>query len=226
MKNKLLLIVLTVLILASAASASVTISNILIDGVKALPGDPLSATPIISVTVTSTNTVTGQITLDNTVHPVNFAGGAGSFAGTVEVTTALPDGTHELTVEVFDALGGGATAEVVPLYVQTNQDLIVQGKPLNYPNPFDPGLANASTTIAYMLSKAANISLSLHDLRGTPVTKMSFAAGGNGGRAGYNAVSWNGRSDAGQVAGNGIYIYLIIGDGKVLAKGKLMVLKR
>lgn len=203
-----------------------TIGNILIDGVKALAGDPLSAAPVISVTATSTNTVTGRLTLGGTTTSITFLGSGGSFAGTVEVAAALADGTYALTVEAFDAAGGGATSEVVPLFVQSGQELAVQGKPLNYPNPFDPSPAGAATTISYMLSRASNITLSLHDLRGTLIMKASYSSGSNGGRAGYNAVTWDGRSGAGQVAGNGIYIYLIIGDGKVLAKGKLMVLKR
>lgn len=215
-----------ILCFSSYAGAQVTISSILIDGNKALAGDPLSATPVISVTATSTSAVTGRVTLGNKASAVTFLGGGGSYSGTVEITTALADGTYTLTAEVFDSLGGGATSEVVPLYVQTGQDLTVQGKPLNYPNPFDPGVPGATTTIAYMLSKAASISLTIFDLRGTPVARMNFAAGANGGRAGYNAVAWNGQSDTGQVAGNGIYIYLIIGDGRVLARGKLMVLKK
>jgi hypothetical protein len=214
--------------LALSAQAAPTI-NVLLNGVKPLPGDPMSATPIISVTVTTTNTatsVTGRITLDNTTTPLTFVASGTNFYGTVEVTTALADGRHELTIEAFDSLGSGATTEVVPLFVQTNRDLVVQGTPLNYPNPFDPGLAGATTSIAYMLSKAANVTLSIHDLRGTPISRMSFTAGTNGGRAGYNTADWNGRSDSGQVAGNGIYVYLIIADGKVAAKGKLMVLKK
>jgi hypothetical protein len=210
----------------SAAQASLTISSVALNGYKALPGDPISATPIISVTATSTNAVTGRITLGGTTTSVTLVnGGSNNYYGTLEVSTALADGTYALTAEVFASIGGGATFEVVPLYVQTKQDLVVQGRPLNYPNPFNPSLAG-STKISYMLSKAANITLSIHDLFGTPVTKMSFNSGTNGGLAGYNAVTWNGRSDAGQVAGNGIYVYIIIGEGKVLAKGKLMVLKK
>lgn len=209
----------------SAAQADLTISGVLINGVRPLAGDPLSATPVISVTVTSTNAVTGRITVDNNPAAVTFVpGGGNNFYGTLEVTAALPDGSHALTIEAFDLFGNGATLEVVPLYVQTDQELIVQGIPLNYPNPFDPG--TGTTTISYTLSKAAGITLSIHDLRGTLISRMNFTAGANGGRAGYNTVSWNGRSDAGQVAGNGIYIYLIIADGRVVAKGKLMVMKK
>ena len=217
--------VLSILALALSAQAAPTI-NVFLNGVKPLAGDPLSATPVISLTVTSTSTVTGRITLDNTITPVTFVAGGNNYYGTLEVTTALIDGTHELTIEVFDSLGSGATMEVVPLFVQTNRDLIVQGTPLNYPNPFDPSLPGATTSLAYMLSKAGNITLSIHDLRGTLVSRMNFTAGANGGRAGYNTADWNGRSDSGQVAGNGIYVYLIIADGRVLAKGKLMVLKK
>ncbi|MDD5594082.1 MAG: hypothetical protein PHG97_05040 [Candidatus Margulisbacteria bacterium] len=215
-----------VLILSAAAKPRI---SIYINGVRALPGDPISANPVITVAVTTSDaSVTGRITVDNTTTPLTFVGSANNFYATLEVTTALADGLHGLTVEAFGpaGTGSGATSEVVPLFVQTKQDLIVQGTPLCYPNPFDPGIPGGTVTIAYMLSKAAGVTLSIHDLTGAVISKMAFGAGSSGGRAGYNAVSWNGQSDAGSVAGNGIYILLIIGDGKVLAKGKLTVLKR
>jgi hypothetical protein len=211
---------------SSIAQAKPAIS-VQINGVTPLPGDPIAALPVISVTATSTGAaVTGRITVDNTTTPVTFvSGGGNNFYGTLEVAAALADGAHGLTIEAFDALGG-ATVEVVPLFVQTSQELVAQGQPLNYPNPFDPGVPGSTTLISYNLSKAANLTLSIYDMFGTPVAKMNFNAGDNGGRAGYNAVPWNGKSDTGQVAGNGIYIYLLIAEGKVIAKGKLMILKR
>ena len=199
--------------------------SVKINGVKPYPGDPLSSTPKVEITVTTIDgPATGQITFDNSTTALTFSKIDTNYYSTFEVTSALIDGIHGFTVEAFDASSRGATYEVYPLYVQSAQATIVQGVPLSYPNPFDPG--SAPTLISYTLSKASNITLSIHDLSGSVIAKRNYSASASGGRAGYNAVSWDGKSDAGDYVGNGIYIYLIIADGTVAAKGKLTVLKR
>ncbi len=40
----------------------------------------------------------------------------------------------------------------------------------------------------------------------------------DGGRAGVNTVSWNGKSLFGETAGNGMYLYKIVTKNRVLAK--------
>ena len=79
-----------------------------------------------------------------------------------------------------------------------------------------------------MLSIPSNVTLSIFDLSGSLIAKKSYSANQPGGRAGYNEVSWDGKSDGGTWVGNGIYIYLIIVDGKVAqnGKGKIAVFKR
>ena len=116
------------------------------------------------------------------------------------------------------------TYEAMNLSVQVGGDAKVIGIPLNFPNPFNAG--TQSTTLSYYLSRDANITLSIHDLSGMLVAKKDLSSGTSGGRAGYNEYIWDGKSDAGDVVGNGLYIYLIIADGSLAAKGKLTVLKR
>jgi len=196
-----------------------------INGLKPLPGDPISTTPKVEITVnTVSGPVTGRILVDSIATDLTFTKVDTNYYATHEVTAALADGVHGLTVEATDAVGKKSTYEIIPLYVQTAQELVVQGVPLNNPNPFNPD--TQTTTIGYALSKSSNITLSIHELSGNAVVKKSFPAGDNGGRAGYNTVAWDGKSDSGQAVGNGIYVYLIIADGKVAAKGKLTVLKR
>ncbi len=190
-----------------------------INGVNAFPGDPISATPKFEISVTSANTLTlGRLTLDSVAHTLTFAVSGTSYLATYEVASALGNGSHYLTIEAFDALGNGATTEVGPYYVQTASELIAQGAPLNYPNPFSPGTQN--TTISYILSKPANITLSIFDLSGSLIARKNLTAGSAGGRAGYNEVTWDGKSDSGSYVGNGIYLYILVGDGKVLPNGK------
>lgn len=201
--------------------------SITIDGIKPYPGDPISATPQIAITATTSNSVvSGRITIDSTQSNLTFTGTSGSYTASYNVTTALTDGIHGITIEATDNYNNTRTFEVFPLYVQNTQDVSIQGFALNFPNPFDPG--TQSTNIGYTLSKAASTTLNIFDLAGNLVKKSSYASGQNGGRAGYNEATWDGKADSGNYVGNGIYIYLIIADGKVLqnGKGKLTVFKQ
>jgi len=198
-----------------------------IDGSKPYPGDALSSTPKIEITVTSTNTVQAiQIKIGSSSTALIFVGGTGKFYATHEVTAALADGTHCLTIEATDIYPNTTTFEILPLYVQSAGVVTIQGLPLNYPNPFDPG--TQKTYIGYNLSKSANVGINIFDLSGNLVAKKSYLSGQPGGSASYNEVSWDGKSDSGNYAGNGVYIYLIIADGAIAqnGKGKITVFKR
>ena len=210
---------------AGAANIDVAVK---IDGIKPYPGDPMSATPKIEITLTSSNAVqSGSIEVDSTVSSLNLVQVNYNYYATYEVSIPLSDGIHGITIEAFDVSGEAVTFEVYPLYVQSAAKVIVQGFPLNHPNPFDPS-APESTKISYTLSKPANIKLNIFDLAGNLIVKKSYIADQEGGRAGYNEVSWNGKSEGGNYAGNGIYIYLIIANGNVVqnGKGKITVFKQ
>jgi hypothetical protein len=196
-----------------------------VNGVTPIPGDSIASTPRFQVTVTSLHgPITGRLTLNDGPHTLSFVNVNANYYATLEVTTALSAGPNTVTVEAFDVLNAGTTLEISPLYVNSNEELDIVGIPLNYPNPFDPGSQTAA--ISYTLNKPANVTLTFHDLGGRLIARKNYSAGENGGRAGYNEITWDGRSDTGQVLGNGIYIYLLIADGKMLATGKLTVVKR
>lgn len=160
-----------------------------------------------------------RVTIDNDpAQNVPFVGAIPVYFATYEVTTPLTDGIHGLTLEAFNSAGEARTMEVFPLYVQNQSSVIAQGAPLAYPNPFIPGSENVKLT--YSLSKPANISLSIYDVAGNLLVKKSLAAGGDGGRSGYNEVVWDGKSDSGGYVGNGIYLYFLVADGKIIQNGK------
>jgi hypothetical protein len=199
------------------------------DGSEIVNGDPINPSPSFEVTVVTDQTLSQLwFTIDSGI-PVNILPASPSFVTTVSYKPTLTDGKHDVRVEAVDrdSLGSTRTStkEAVNLMVQTTGDLQVFGTPLSYPNPY-VNVGTENTTLSYILSRNSNITLSIHDVAGTTIAKRNLSAGTNGGRAGYNEVPWDGRSDAGDVVGNGIYIYLVIADGKVVAKGKLTVLKR
>ena len=70
----------------------------------------------------------------------------------------------------------------------------------NYPNPFNP-----STTIAYQLPAAENVSLVIYDLTGRQVRELL----NENKESGFYTVYWDGRNQGGQTVATGLYIYQI-----------------
>ena len=71
----------------------------------------------------------------------------------------------------------------------------------NFPNPFNP-----STTIRYGLPVASPVSLIVYNLLGQQVATLET---GTEREAGYHAVVWDGRSDAGTPVASGVYFVRI-----------------
>lgn len=229
-KNKkygyIILIMAILAILAFSAGASKPTISVEVDGQRLIPGDPLSSSPIIQITINSTPALQShQLTVDSAITAKTPVQVGNNYYVTYEVT-GLADGIHGISIEATNISGEVRTYEMYPLYVQSAGALTIQGTPLNYPNPFDPG--SETTTIGYTLSKSGNISLRLFDLSGNLIYQKNYTSSQAGGRAGYNEVTWDGKSDAGNYVGTGIYIYLIIADGKVAqnGKGKITVFKQ
>lgn len=200
------------------------------DGTEIINGDPIDPSPSFEVTVVTDK----GLTLSNLTFFVN---------GTAETATTttqqnnrtityayyhptLTPGTHDVRAQAIDDDGIITTSEAVSLTVQTSGAPSILGVPLTYPNPFDPGSETA--TISYSLSRSSNVELRFFDLSGNQIAKQNYTSNQDGGKAGYNEVTWDGRTSSGNYAGNGIYIYLIIADGNVVqnGKGKLTVFKR
>jgi len=200
--------------------------NVLANGADIISGDPISKSPSFEIqALTDKSLKVLDFVLDNTTT-------TNLLTATVETGSAalykayyrpnLADGTHNVKVTAVDSENHISTFEATNLIVQSADEVKIQGVPLNYPNPFNP---ETGTNIGYILSKAGNIQITIHDLMGNQIAKLEYSTGQNGGRAGYNEVAWNGKSASGALAGNGIYIYLIISDGRVLARGKLAAIK-
>jgi len=202
-----------------------------LSGTNIINGDVIGKNPSFSITIISNQPpLTAQSTflkdgaispttqnLTLTVDPNNAYILRANYAPT------LDDGKYDIKIEAIDSNNQTITREVIDLMVQATADLAIQGTPLNYPNPFNP--ETGSTNISYTLSKPADITLTIHDLTGSQILKKNYTTGAAGGSAGYNEVAWDGRDAGGNMVGNGIYIYLIVGEGRLLAKGKATVLK-
>ncbi len=200
-------------------------------GTNILNGDTIAKNPSFGITVISNQLpVTGKSYLKDqktaiiSVLPLTLTPDTGNaYILRGSYSPDLTDSQYTIRIEAIDGAGKITSKEVIDLSVQASGDLALQGIPLNYPNPFNP--ESGPTSISYTLSKSSNISLNIYDLMGGLIVKKTFASAAQGGKAGYNEVTWDGKDNNGHLVGNGIYIYLIVGDGKVLSKGKATVLK-
>jgi hypothetical protein len=86
------------------------------------------------------------------------------------------------------------------------------GTVTNYPNPFHPG--ESPTTVAYVLSDNARVSMKFYTLTGDLVLTREFSSGDAGGRAGLNEVLWDGRNGKGDVVASGGYIMVLNAEGQ------------
>jgi len=107
--------------------------------------------------------------------------------------TGLP-ATQE-TPEVEDA---GSGERVVP--VVTDYELNV-----NYPNPFNP-----STTIAFALPEAGNITLRIYTLTGQLVRTLASGKYASG----VHSVAWDAKDQKGSTVATGMYFYQLVAQKK------------
>ena len=84
----------------------------------------------------------------------------------------------------------------------------------NYPNPFNP-----NTVIEYALPQASYVELVIYNLLGQRVRVLEDGHQ----NAGYKRISWDGRTDQGQIVKSGIYFYQLKVGESVSSKKMILV---
>jgi hypothetical protein len=107
-----------------------------------------------------------------------------------------------------------------PVAAVQSVPLTITGRPLNYPNPFQLG---TGTSICYILTNQADIQIRFYSMFGYLLAIKNCSSVEAGGMAGYNEVPISRDTFAGNDLSAGIYFYVIMGEGKVLGKGKMAV---
>ncbi len=128
--------------------------------------------------------------------------------------------TYYYYLTSYDFAGNNSPFSVVSLLVTHVQDGMMEIPAdyvleQNHPNPFNP-----STTIGFALPKQQHVTISVYDLRGALVRTLTSGTYS----AGKHQVVWDGRSDDGNIAAAGTYIYRLETEGITLNK-KLIFLK-
>ncbi|MBI5699150.1 right-handed parallel beta-helix repeat-containing protein [Candidatus Saganbacteria bacterium] len=93
------------------------------------------------------------------------------------------------------------------------------------PSPYNPS-SGSQAAFWYWLDADKTTSLYIFDAAGNQIFRETYLPGSNGGRAGVNVISWNGRNSWNEVLDNGVYPYRLVQEGKAIAKGKLIIFRR
>jgi len=215
--------------LTRADTTPPTISNLIINNHRRFPEDIISSRPKIKCNITDDqpNNV-GKIEVwfnDSLLYEGTSSDWKGAYnevSGDFDLSGLnLPPATYTLKIKAFDKAGNEAQETLTPLYVR--DDIAIVTAPLNYPNPFKP-LKGETTSLAYVLTKDVDVTLYIYNIKASAVCRRNYKAFEEGGMAGYNEVVWDGRSDFNEIQGNGIYIFKIVHNQKVLGTGKITIL--
>ncbi len=142
--------------------------------------------------------------------------------------TAGLEGIYTIRLTAYDKVDVSASESIkvnIRSEAPTREAEPQSGLPLTYalPNPFNRQ-STSEVTFNYTLEGNFDTKIYLFDLSGNLIWQSSYLAGGNGGKSGENNPSWKGRDLFGGNVSNGIYIYQIVADSKVIARGKIIVL--
>lgn len=206
------------------------ISQLRFDGYSILSGDlvdpNVTITAIVTDAASGIDTLASYVGLDSVQTSFSSLSADSSYDPSTGVLTykasSLSSGTYTFTIYAQDN-SNNSVSLTIDFTVDTG-DLKVEGKVLNFPNPFNPD-QDGSTEIAYRLNRNAKITVYIFNAAGRQIWKRSFIEGEEGGHAGYNVVTWDGVSDFGQTVANDIYFCRIAVDGRVIGGCKIAVIK-
>jgi hypothetical protein len=205
-----------------------TIEAVWVNGLRFRSGDPISKHITLEVMVSSEpgGVVLAEMQLDE-VHniPLTFVPGSGTVShGRWAADLTIPPSSQERHIMILHFKDSylNETFTTMEAVLKAGGVQVI-GTPNNYPNPFSP-MSGGSTTIQYILSTDATITIIIYDISGHEVKRMKFRGGSQGGRGGTNQAAWDGRSLGREVVGNGMYFYKIISGNSVIGSGKLVIL--
>lgn len=201
-------------------------------------GDPISATPNLSVYVSDKylDTSSFKFYIDDTLVTDGTNGSYDTWTPVSGVSTmgvvsykpktSLREGAHSAKFIVADFAANSTSQTMGNLEVKSGEADIV-GKPLCYPNPVN--IDQEPITISYTLTKACSLGIFVYDLGLRPVYKRIIEEGESGARAGYNEITWDGVSLFNEKVDNGpLFVRIVAQSGgtqRVIGKLKIMVLR-
>ncbi|MDZ7271455.1 MAG: type IX secretion system sortase PorU [candidate division KSB1 bacterium] len=130
----------------------------------------------------------------------------------------LAEGPHSVEIKAWDNSNNSSVATATFTVVAERE--LKLSEVVNFPNPF-----RDRTDFTFLVSREADVTISIYTLAGRMVKKLRLHAVSN-----FNAVPWDGRDEDGDELANGLYLYRIVAraqgsDGPVSAEaiGKLVI---
>jgi hypothetical protein len=138
-------------------------------------------------------------------------------------TTGL-SGTYTLKLTALDK-AGNSSAESIAVNISGGAQPVEESAAAVTcgPNPFNA--SSDSFHFSYNLSSNFATTIYVFDLTGNLLWKNSYFPGENGGKSGANTPGWNGRDSSDSALPNGIYIYQVISNQKIIGRGKIIFLR-
>jgi len=138
-------------------------------------------------------------------------------------------GAYTLRLTAYDKTGFESTASIGLNITETSPVKEMQpqaGLPTTFalPNPFIRQTSTAETYFVYSLEGNFNAVIYLFDINGNLIWQKSSIAGENGGKAGVNHVPWDGINLYNESVPNGVCLYQVVADKRVIGRGKLIIL--
>ncbi|MFH1826590.1 MAG: hypothetical protein ABH823_04810 [bacterium] len=204
------------------APGSPVISNFFINGIRPNDGDTISAQPTVTGTIADNSQITDVVLTVNDESVSNMSGLSTSQVDFSHAfSSSLASGTYTFGMTATDD-DNNVTTDTISNLVVRGGDVEVLSAPVATTRIFNPGSGQIGT-IAYSLSRDANIILYVFDLNGRLIKETQYLEGQNGGRGGLNQVNWDGRDNAGQLVANGVYIYKLTSGSRFIASGRIAV---
>ncbi len=199
--------------------------------IEAVGGHGIDTTNLsIVINEGGTAAKTYDLTAANIVNTV-YAQDAPDKIQSLSVKFSIPDSEPlptdadtKITVRAFDSTSAVATSEVCQVTV-LGGPLRVVGGVIFYPSPFSIR-RDGTATIQYTLSQDTNVDIYIYAASGQIVKKFFLTAGSDGGNTGVNKVTWDGRTETGMLAGNGVFVGTLVSrdEKKLLARFKFSIL--
>lgn len=123
----------------------------------------------------------------------------------------------------FDSYLSDEFTRISSLPESNDEDLpLLIGEALAYPNPMR--FSKNEGMIGYRLREDTDITLWVYSMTGQKLYSRDISAGELGGRQGYNTIPFTPEHLQGDVLSVGVYPFLILANGEVLAQGRLGVI--
>ncbi len=191
-------------------------------------GDYIAEQPEIELRVISTTIVESSakmsvdlVSMPCTIRKAMTSSGEVSSIFFKTLSAILP-GAHTLSFEVTDS--GGTTYALSRAGIRVADEKT--DKPVYiYPNPYNPN-STTKAVLAYFLPEEGAVSIFVYDLSGSPVDKRIIETTElEGAHSGYNEYPWDGMDGFGKPLGSDAYLIIIVQNGKIAGKGRVMILK-